>query len=150
MFAVVVIAICTVLLAQGVGSRADEPRKEASPSELFAKVVEAAKIPDSAGENVRKSRENIKSWEEMLKTKTNVDPVLVVYTARYITPTVVEKALGKPDRKTEAAIPGLLTQQGEKIKGPVYWYGTTGFNFGKSKIDGKEDEYLLVIRHEAK
>ena len=63
---------------------------------------------------------------------------------------VVEKALGKPDRKTDAEIPGLLTAQGQAVKGPVYWYGSTGFNFGKSRIDGKEGEYLVVIRHEPK
>ena len=140
---------CAWLLAAG-SAPAVQPKKAASAGELVAKILEAAKIPDSAAEDVKKSKENVKQWEEMLKDNKKVDPVLVVYTAKYITPAVVEQALGKPDRKTEAEVPGLLTTKGEQVKGPVYWYGTTGFNFGKTSLGGKEGEYLVVIRHESK
>jgi hypothetical protein len=146
---IVLLATCVWPLTSG-GAPADPPAKGASASELFAKVIDAAKIPDTAAEDVKKSKDNVKKWEATLKDNKKVDPVLVIYTVKYITPAVVEKALGKPDRKTEAEIPGILTGQGEKIKGPVYWYGPIGFNFGKTKVDDKEGEYLFVIRYEAK
>jgi len=144
----------TSALREANSSKGTPNGSGATAEELFAKVIAAAGVPATkeAEELVQKAKNNVSFWQSKLSRKEDVEPaVLVAFTSKYIVAALVEKTLGKPDRKTEDQIfDGLFTLKGEKMKGPVYWYGTTGFHFGNTEIDGKQGEYLMTLRHEAK
>lgn len=117
---------------------------------LFTRVLEAARIPESAKDDVAKSKSNVEGWQKEIDARKEVDPVLVSFTARFIDSALVERILGPPDKKVEnQEQKGLFTVKGELVQGPVYWYGNIGFHFCQTEFDGKKGLFLFLLRHQA-
>jgi hypothetical protein len=120
-----------------------------TPSVLFEKIVKSASIPEKHTHLISYVKKEIELWQvEAMAKKTdkgvgiggqNNDLSL----SGYLTVDVVEKALGKPDKKTSGKIPSMWDPKtGNQAEGPVLWYGEIGFCYGHlNNVD-----YLLMIR----
>jgi hypothetical protein len=147
----VVIVACQI----SAGSAAQEKKSSQTPLELFGKVIASASIPKDNADEVATMMESLERWQKAVKTRKEPKPVAIysdrkTFLCPFLTPSVVEKALGKPDRKETGTIPFLLTQQGEKVKGPVLWYNAVGFCFGEIEINKKKDNYLFMMKYKPK
>ena len=131
----------------------DKKDAQKTPMEMFSKVVEAASVPESYTNAVARMKELVKEWQTAMKSQKTNQPVGLVTRGKegfpnftlapVVTVAVVEKALGKPDRKTTGTIPFLYSQAGERVEGPVLWYGDVGFCFGH--LDKSDCLYMMKI-----
>lgn len=127
----------------------------ASAADLLAKVIHSADIPALHNDEIAAAKSRVTSWQKAIASKKTTDPVSIYsdnqnVLSPFVTPAVVEKALGKPDRQTKGEIPFLFTQQGAQVEGPILWYGEIGFCFGFVGLNGKRDNYLFMMTAQPK
>ena len=119
-----------------------------TPSVLCEKIVKSVSIPEKHTRLLSNVKKEIELWQvEAMAKKTDMGVGIFENNdfslSALLTVDVVEKALGKPDKKTSGKIPSMWdSKTGKQLEGPVLWYGEIGFGF--ARLGG--NECLFMIR----
>jgi len=97
------------------------------PIELMDSLARSINNRDFT-EEVKRRREEIVTWQMETEAKKAPAPLILEPYADFITVAALEKALGKPDKKTVEKLPGFTRMSGV-VTGNYYWYGNVGFGF---------------------
>jgi len=161
------ILACAIAVTTGQKANA----QQGSPSEALSRVIAKANAPTAISDDISALQDRIKVWQTAIVKGETKEPVGFVPkpttpppfgvpvggkpTGGYaliesdfalgLTPELIEKTLGKPDRIAQKEpIPFFLDMNGERMVAIVFWYGAVGFGFNRVKADQPESLRMML------
>ena len=137
-----VLHLCFSAHAADTGTTTNQTRKPIALLDTLAKKIDKPEFTKWVSEY----RQEVLAWQAETEKKGTNHPVLMSPAALYVTTSILEQALGKPERVSTEDMPGLFDLTGRTARGHVSWYGPVGFCFPKNHTGAIQELMMLQYR----